>query len=83
MNKFAGACVIILLLAASDAVVAASKTRSLGEGECSAYELGMSRAETRALQQVAFDQIAAQIKTPTPPDSTRKAAAPQRCKAGR
>src|SRR5579864_41274 len=32
--------------------------RSLGQNECSAYELGISRAEARALQQVAFDQLA-------------------------
>jgi hypothetical protein len=33
--------------------------RSLGELECSAFELGLSRAEARALQQVAFDELAA------------------------
>ena len=33
--------------------------RSLGERECSAFELGLSRAEVRALQQVAFDELAA------------------------
>lgn len=32
--------------------------RSLGDHECSAYELGMSRGQIRALQQVAFDQLA-------------------------
>lgn len=31
--------------------------RSLGENECSAYELGLSRVEVKALQQVAFDQL--------------------------
>ena len=41
--------------------------RSLGENECSGYELGLSRAETRALQQVAFDQLAATgAVTPAP-----------------
>lgn len=34
--------------------------RSLGESECSAYELGLSRAQARALQQVAFDQLASE-----------------------
>jgi hypothetical protein len=53
--------------------------RSLGDGECSANELGMSRAEVRKLQQVAFDQIAGSIKTPMPPDSTQKPAAARRC----
>jgi hypothetical protein len=33
--------------------------RSLGELECSAFELGLSRAQARALQQVAFDELAA------------------------
>ena len=55
--------------------------RSLGDAECSASELGMSRAEVRALQQVAFDQIAAAVKTPAPPDVTKKPAAAQRCVA--
>ena len=32
--------------------------RSLGENECSAFELGISRAEAKSLQQVAFDQLA-------------------------
>ena len=31
--------------------------RSLGDNECSAFELGMSRAEVKSLQQVAFDQL--------------------------
>ena len=31
--------------------------RSLGDSECSAFELGMSRAEVKSLQQVAFDQL--------------------------
>jgi hypothetical protein len=33
--------------------------RSLGPSECSAFELGLSRAEVRTLQQVAFDELAA------------------------
>jgi hypothetical protein len=32
--------------------------RSLGEIECSGFELGLSRAQVKALQQVAFDQLA-------------------------
>jgi hypothetical protein len=31
--------------------------RSLGTGECAAFELGMPVAEVKALQQVAFDQL--------------------------
>lgn len=53
--------------------------RSLGDGECSAYELGMSRAETRALQQVAFDQIAALVAVPAPPKEGQKPRPAQRC----
>jgi hypothetical protein len=33
--------------------------RSLGTGECSAFELGLSRVEAVALQQLAFDELAA------------------------
>src|ERR1700761_176253 len=33
--------------------------RSLGENECSGYELGLSRPQVSALEQVAFDQLAA------------------------
>ena len=32
--------------------------RSLGENECSGYELGFSRPAVKALQQVAYDQLA-------------------------
>ncbi len=35
--------------------------RSLGESECSAFELGLSRAEARSLQQVAFDQLGSSV----------------------
>lgn len=34
--------------------------RSLGEDECSAFELGISRSQASALQQVAFDQLASE-----------------------
>jgi hypothetical protein len=41
--------------------------RSLGDSECSAFELGLSRGEVKALQQVAFDQLAgAGAVTPAP-----------------
>ena len=33
--------------------------RSLGENECSGYELGLSRPQVGAFEQVAFDQLAA------------------------
>lgn len=41
--------------------------RSLGEDECSAYELGFELREVRALQQVAFDQLVGTgVVTPAP-----------------
>ena len=55
--------------------------RSLGEAECSAFELSMPPAEVKALQQVAFDQLAATKKL-TPPKTSREStrgAAPARC----
>ncbi|HEY9182664.1 MAG TPA: PEP-CTERM sorting domain-containing protein [Gammaproteobacteria bacterium] len=53
--------------------------RSLGERECSAFELGLSRTEVRALQQIAFDELAttrtlAQNAPPPPAEGN-----PQRC----
>jgi hypothetical protein len=59
--------------------------RSLGDGECAGYELGMSRAETRSLQQVAFDQLGDMVKTPMPPlaAGTQKPAPARRCVSGR
>ena len=41
--------------------------RSLGQSECSAFELGLSPDQAKALQQVAFDQLAASSPiTPAP-----------------
>lgn len=57
--------------------------RSLGDGECSAYELGMSRPDTKALQQIAFDQLGSMVKTPAPPAATQKPAPARRCVSGR
>jgi hypothetical protein len=52
--------------------------RSLGDGECSAFELGMPVAEVKALQQVAFDQLSVTKKLQASP--TRSAQkAPARC----
>jgi hypothetical protein len=50
--------------------------RSLGEGECSAFELKMTPAEARALQQVAFDQLRVTKKLTGGP---RQPSAPARC----
>ena len=53
--------------------------RSLGDVECSAFELGMTPAVATALQQVAFDQLSTPKKpTPGPPRSARPAT-PARC----
>ncbi len=41
--------------------------RSLGEGECSGYELGLSAAQIRALEHVAFEQLAAEGTKAAPP----------------
>jgi hypothetical protein len=57
--------------------------RSLGDNECSAYELGLSRAEARSLQQVAFDQLGSMVKAPAPPHETQKPAPARRCVTGR
>ena len=39
--------------------VAGRDPRSLGEGECAAFELGIRPATAKALQRVAFEQLAA------------------------
>jgi hypothetical protein len=54
--------------------------RSLGENECSAFELGMSRPEAKALQQVAFDQLAASGAMTAAPAAAAKGQ-PARCAA--
>jgi hypothetical protein len=55
--------------------------RSLGGLECSAFELGLSAAEARALQQVAFDELAAGglVAHNAPPSSAE--GNPKRCAA--
>ena len=52
--------------------------RSLGDGECSAFELGMSVAEVKALQQVAFDQLSVTKKLQTGANRSAQKA-PARC----
>jgi len=54
--------------------------RSLGELECSAFELGFARADTKALQQVAFEQLAAtDAVKPAPAAAPVKPATARRC----
>jgi hypothetical protein len=59
--------------------------RSLSDGECSAYELGLSRAEVRALQQVAFDEVskagAITAAAPAPAAAGTRPPPPRRCAA--
>jgi len=56
--------------------------RSLGDAECSAFELGLTRAHVKALQQIAFDQLASNGAALTVGGTTPAAAsAPQRCEA--
>jgi hypothetical protein len=53
--------------------------RALGENECSAYELGLPRADVKALQQVAFDQLAAEGRIAAAPLVLPKPVNPERC----
>ena len=53
--------------------------RSLGENECSGYELGLSRPQVAALEQVAFDQLVADGATRLVPMKPAKAGVPDRC----
>jgi hypothetical protein len=53
--------------------------RSLGGAECSGFELGLSRAEVTALEQIAFDQLAASGPVTAAPSAS--AAVPARCAA--
>ena len=57
--------------------------RSLGDSECSAFELGFSRPQVKALQQVAFDQLAAAGTVKAAAMTADGQAAPARCKPGR
>lgn len=53
--------------------------RSLGDNECSAYELGFTRPQVKALQQVAFDELAAAGAITAAPLVLPKPVAPERC----
>ena len=57
--------------------------RSLGENECSAYELGLATREARALQQVAFDQLASAGRVTANPLVLPKPVNPERCTPAR
>ncbi|MGC4083994.1 MAG: hypothetical protein QM736_18265 [Vicinamibacterales bacterium] len=55
--------------------------RSLGDNECSGYELGISTREVHALQQVAFDQLKEMGPIAPNPLVLPKAVNPERCVA--
>ncbi len=53
--------------------------RSLGENECSAYELGISRAQVQSLQQIAFEQLANENRVTSAPLLLPRPVVPERC----
>ena len=53
--------------------------RSLGDNECSAFELGLSRPQTKALQQVAFDELARTFAVTPNPLVVTQTQEPARC----
>jgi hypothetical protein len=54
--------------------------RALGDVECSAFELGLSRTQAKALQQVAFDQLTSNGTTLTGGTAdTSPSRGPERC----
>jgi hypothetical protein len=53
--------------------------RSLGAQECSAFELGMPIDQVNALQQVAFDELAAARRVKPAPRPASPGTAPARC----
>lgn len=57
--------------------------RALGEHECSGFELGLSRAEVHALQQVAFEQLSATGPITAAPLELPRPSTPERCLAPR
>ncbi len=53
--------------------------RSLGDNECAAFELGLSTAQTAALQQVAFDELASRGAVKAGPLKPARSGAPMNC----
>lgn len=53
--------------------------RSLGDNECSAYELGIARNEVNMLQQAAFDQLASEGRVTANPLELPGRVNPERC----
>ena len=61
--------------------ITARDPRSLGAAECSGFELGLSRGQVTALQQVAFDQLA--VAGTIKPAPAAAGATPARCRTSR
>jgi hypothetical protein len=57
--------------------------RSLGENECSAYELGLPRSEVQSLQKIAFDQLASSGTVTAAPLVLPQPVNPERCVSSR
>lgn len=57
--------------------------RSLGDTECSGFELGLSRKQIGALEQVAFDELSAAGSINSSPQKSDRPAEPARCGATR
>mgnify|MGYP001550137300 CR=1 FL=1 len=55
--------------------------RSLGANECSGFELGFSRDQVNAMQQIAFDQLASEGRVDPNPADTPARGEPARCDA--
>ena len=64
-------------------VITGRDPRSLGESECSAFELGLSRPQTKALQQIAFDELVRTESVTPAPVVPAKPGEPARCTDGR
>jgi hypothetical protein len=64
-------------------VVAKRDPRSLGAGECAGYELGMSTAQVRALQDVAYAELSSTGVLPSNPPAPAAPPSRGRCAAAR
>jgi hypothetical protein len=59
--------------------VTGADPRSLGQNECSGYELGMTRREVSMLQQAAFEQLSSENKVKAAPLIVDKSVWPKPC----
>jgi hypothetical protein len=55
--------------------------RSLGDNECSGFELGLSSGQVAALQQIAFDQLTAEGQSTAAAVAAAKSSVPSKCNA--